>query len=145
MSLPPLPAGMAARVQASFAAQTLMQSFGAELAELGPGRCVVIAPILPGARQQQGFGHAGLTFALGDTAAGYAALSLMPEGMEVLTVEMKINLIAPAAGQRLIATGNVVKAGRRLSVVTAEVEAEADGERRTIALLQGTMIPVEAG
>ena len=101
------------------------------------------APIRDLARQQHGFGHAGLTFALGDTAAGYAALTLMPPGAEVLTVEMKINLIAPAAGERLIATGRVVRAGRRLTVVTAEVEAEAGGRRRTIALLQGTMLPVE--
>ena len=74
---------------------------------------------------------------------GYAALSLMPLTSEVLTVEMKITLIAPAAGDRLIATGRVVRAGRRLTVVTAEVEAEADGGRRTVAILQGTMLPVE--
>lgn len=133
------------RIRASFAAQTLMQTFGAEVVETGPGRCVISAPILPGARQQQGFGHAGLTFALGDTAAGYAALTLMPEGAEVLTVEMKINLIAPAAGDRLIATGRVARAGRRLTVVTAEVEAVTGESRRTVAILQGTMIPVDAG
>jgi len=132
-------------IRESFAAQTLMQTFGAEIAELGQGHAVIVAPILPGARQQQGFGHAGLTFALGDTAAGYAALGLMPEGMEVLTVEMKINLMAPAAGRRLIATGKVEKAGRRLSVVSAEVVAEGDdGRHRKVALLQGTMIPVDA-
>jgi uncharacterized protein (TIGR00369 family) len=67
----------------------------------------------------------------------------MPLPAEVLTVEMKINLVAPAAGDRLIATGRVVKAGRRLTVVTAEVEVETDGTRRTVALLQGTMLPVE--
>ncbi|MCR9151951.1 MAG: PaaI family thioesterase [Rhodobacteraceae bacterium] len=135
----------AAAIRESFAAQSLMTTFGAELAEIGAGRCVVTAPIVPGARQQQGYGHAGLTFALGDSAAGYAALGLMPAGSEVMTVEMKINLTAPAAGTRLIATGRVAKAGRRLTVVTAEVEAETeDGTRRTVALLQGTMIPVPA-
>ena len=145
MSPPDPPPGSAERIRASFAAQTLMRTFGAELTALAPGTCTIAAPILPGARQQQGFGHAGLTFALGDTAAGYAALSLMPEGAEVLTVEMKINLIAPAAGDRLVATGRVLKAGRRLTVVTAEVVAETGDARRTVAVLQGTMIPVEAG
>ena len=82
------------------------------------------------------------TFALGDSAAGYAALSLMEPGAEVLTVEMKVNLIAPAAGTRLIAEGEVVKPGRRLFVVRATVRSEAaDGTLRDVALLQGTMIP----
>lgn len=133
-----------ARVRDSFARQSLMGTFGASLADLGPGLCSIEAPIGPGVRQQHGVGHAGLTFALGDTAAGYAALTAMPPEAEVMTVEMKINLIAPAAGARLIATGRVVKAGRRLTVVTAEVEAEAeDGSRRTVALMQGTMIAVD--
>ena len=145
MSPPDLPPGRAERIRESFAAQSLMRTFGAAITAIGPGSCVIAAPILPGARQQQGFGHAGLTFALGDTAAGYAALALMPEGAEVLTVEMKINLLAPAAGDRLVATGRVVKAGRRLTVVTAEVVAETGAARRTVAVLQGTMIPVEAG
>jgi len=136
-------AAMAAKVRHSFARQSLMATFGATLAEVAAGRVVIAAPILDLARQQHGFGHAGLTFTLGDTAAGYAALTLMPLPAEVLTVEMKINLVAPAAGDRLIATGRVVKAGRRLTVVTAEVEAETDGTRRTVALLQGTMLPVE--
>lgn len=132
-----------AKLRESFARQSLMATFGAALAEIVPGRVVIEAPILDLARQQHGFGHAALTFGLGDTAAGYAALTLMPPAAEVLTVEMKINLVAPAAGDRLIATGRVVKAGRRLTVVTAEVEAEAGGRRRTVALLQGTMLPVE--
>lgn len=134
-----------ARIRESFARQRLMATFGAGLAEVARGRVVIASPILDLARQQHGFGHAGLTFALGDTAAGYAALTLMPPGAEVLTVEMKINLLAPAAGDRLIATGRVVKAGRRLTVVTAEVEAEAGGIRRTVALLQGTMCPAGPG
>ncbi len=136
---------IAAKLRESFSRQGMMATFGAEIVEIAPGGVVVSAPILGLARQQHGFGHAALTFALGDTAAGYAALSLMPLASEVLTVEMKINLIAPAAGDRLIATGRVARAGRRLTVVTAEVEAEADGRRKTVAILQGTMLPVEAG
>ena len=93
-------------------------------------------------QQQHGYAHAGLAFALGDSAAGYSALSVMAAEAEVLTTEMKINLVAPAAGARLIATGEVVKPGRRLVVVRARVEAEGDsGARRLVAVLQGTMIP----
>lgn len=129
------------RIGASFDRQTLMQTFGASLERIGDGEVTIVAPILPGVRQQNGFAHAGLTFALGDTAAGYAALSLMPPDSDVLTVEMKINLLAPAAGDRLVATGRVVKPGRRLVVVAAEVVAERDNAGTTVALLQGTMIP----
>ncbi|MCU0912487.1 MAG: PaaI family thioesterase [Rhodobacteraceae bacterium] len=130
-----------AQIRSSFAAQGLMVSLGAELVLLSAGCVSVAAPIRAETSQQHGFAHAGLTFALGDSAAGYAALSLMPDGAEVLTVEMKINLIAPAAGDRLVATGSVVRAGRRLVVVGAEVMAEASGQSRLVALLQGTMIP----
>lgn len=123
----------------------MMQTLGASLGEIGPGLVRVQAPILPGLRQQQGFGHAGLTFTLGDTAAGYAALSLMAAEFDVLTAEIKINLLAPARGDLLIATGRVIKPGRRLMIVTAEVVAR-DGDTDTlIAILQGTMVPVPAG
>jgi uncharacterized protein (TIGR00369 family) len=131
------------RVCESFARQSFMQTAGAEIVEATPGRCRIVAPIAPGLRQQHGVGHAGLTFALGDTAAGYAALSLMPEGSEVMTVEMKINLLAPAMGERLVATGEVLRAGRRLLVVRAEVAAERDGASTPVAVLLGTMIPVD--
>lgn len=121
----------------------MMATLGAELVSAGDGRCVISAPISAGALQQHGAGHAALTFALGDTAAGYAALSTMAEGREVMTAEIKINLLAPAVGDRLIATGEVVKAGRRLVVVRADVEVEQDGVRRCVAILQGTMVPVD--
>jgi uncharacterized protein (TIGR00369 family) len=131
------------RIKDSFARQGLMQSFGAELADIAPGRVVITAPITPEASQQHGFAHAGLTFALGDSAAGYSALSLMPDGDEVMTAEMKINLLAPADGVRLVATGEVVKPGRRLMVTRAIVETEyADGTRKPVAVLQGTMVPM---
>lgn len=128
----------------SFARQALMTTFGATILDIAPGACTLAAPILPLARQQHGVGHAGLTFALGDTAAGYAALTLMPEEAEVMTVEMKINLLAPAAGDRLVAAGRVIRGGRRISAVTAEVFAETGGSRDLIAILQGTMVPVTA-
>ncbi len=132
------------RVRESFATQTMMQTLGAEIIEVQPGLVRVSAPVLPGAMQQQGFGHAGLTFSIGDSAAGYAALSVLPPEVDVVTSEIKINLLAPARGDRLIATGRVVKPGRRLCVVTAEVHAEMDGEAKLIAILQGTIVPVPA-
>ncbi|MEM1343466.1 MAG: PaaI family thioesterase [Pseudomonadota bacterium] len=119
-----------------------MTTLGAALERVEPGHVTITAPIRPEIAQQHGFAHAGATFALADSAAGYAALSTMAEGAEVLTVEMKINLLAPADGLRLLAHGEVVRAGRRLVVVRAMVEVErADGKRREVALLQGTMIP----
>lgn len=130
------------RIRDSFAAQTMMQTLGAEVIEVSEGLVRVSAPVLPLARQQQGVGHAGLTFSIADSAAGYAALTMMPPEMDVVTSEIKINLLAPARGDRLIATGRVVKPGRRLCVVTAEVHAVADRETRLIAILQGTMVPV---
>lgn len=131
------------RITRSFAAQTMMQTIGARLATINPGEVRIEAPVLPGLRQQQGFGHAGLTFSLGDTAAGYAALSLMPLDRDVLTAEIKINLLAPAMGDLLIATGRVIKPGRRLMVVSAEVHAMQDDKTTLIAILQGTMVPVD--
>lgn len=132
------------RVRESFASQTMMQTLGAKIIEVEPGLVRVSAPILPSAMQQQGFGHAGLTFSIGDSAAGYAALSMLPPDVDVVTSEIKINLLAPAQGDRLVATGRVVKPGRRLCVVTAEVHAENDGETKLIAILQGTIVPVSA-
>lgn len=130
------------RIHDSFAQQTMMRTLGAELAEIAEGRVVITAPILPTSTQQQGFGHAGLTFSIGDSAAGYSALTTMPAGQEVLTTEMKINLLAPAKGDFLRATGKVIKAGKRLVIVTAEVEAIEGDHATPIAILQGTMVPV---
>ena len=130
------------RIRDSFAAQSMMQTLGAQISEVSVGLVRITAPILPGARQQQGFGHAGLTFSIGDSAAGYAALTLLALDSEVVTAEIKINLLAPARGDHLIATGRVIKPGKRLCVVTSEVHAVADGKETLIAILQGTMVPV---
>lgn len=132
------------KINQSFADQSLMGSIGASIASLDYGVATLTSPIRDGFKQQQGFGHAALTFALGDTAAGYAALSVMPENCEVLTTEMKINLLAPAMGVQLRAEGRVIKPGRRLVIVQADVYADQeDGSARHIALLTGSMIPVE--
>ncbi len=130
------------RISQSFGAQSMMETLGAQLSEISEGVVRITAPILAGSRQQQGFGHAGLTFSLGDTAAGYAALTMLPLDQEVVTAEIKINLLAPARGSLLIATGRVIKPGKRLSVVTAEVHAEHKGVQTLVAILQGTMVPV---
>lgn len=144
LSFEPAFPGYAQKVARSFGNQSMMTTFGAALDGLEPGYCTISAPILSGSRQQAGYGHAGLTFAIGDSAAGYSALSLLDEDLEVLTTEMKINLLAPAKGNLLIARGRVIRPGRRLIVVTSEVFALENGIETLIALMQGTMMPVRA-
>lgn len=131
------------RIFQSFEKQSLLATFDARLEHVSEGCVEISAPITEGVLQQQGLAHAGLTFALGDSAAGYSALSIMPDDSEVVTAEIKINLIAPGLGDRLIARGRVIKPGRRLVVVASDVFAQApDGSETHIALLQGTMVPV---
>lgn len=126
----------------SFARQTFMRTLGAEIISVGAGSCVLSAPLAAHLLQQHGAGHAAVSFALGDVAAGYAALTTMAAGAEVMTAEIKINLLRPALGEALEATGTVLRAGRRLVVVRADVHALQDGQRLLIAALQGTMVPV---
>ena len=130
---------MMSRVSDSFDSQTMMQTFEAKLTSVERGRVEITAPILVGSKQQHGFAHAALTFALGDSAAGYAALSIMAPEYEVLTSEMKINLLAPGRTGPLRAVGTVEKSGKRLVIVRADI---FDGTEK-IAILQGTMIPVK--
>ncbi|CUH78177.1 PaaI family thioesterase [Tropicibacter naphthalenivorans] len=129
---------------AAFDSQTMMTSIGASVADVATGAVTLTAPIGEGFRQHHGFGHAGLTFALGDTAGGFAAMTLLPADQAVVTSEIKIHLLSPAIGERLIARGKVVKPGKRLIVVMSEVFAVNDGVEKQIALLTGTMIPVPA-
>lgn len=130
------------RIRESFAAQSMMATLGAEVTKIAPSEVEITAPLLPGSLQQQGFGHAGLTFSIGDSAAGYAALTTMAPEFEVVTAEIKINLLAPARGDTLVAKGRVIKPGRRLVVVSSEVFAQTGGTSTLIAVLQGTMVPV---
>lgn len=131
-----------ARITDSFNRQTMMQTMGASVSVVAPGTVEIAAPIASHLLQQHGAAHAGMAFTLGDSAAGYAALSLMPANSEVMTVEMKINLLSPAVGDSVLAIGKVVRAGKRLTVVQADVFAIKGDSRKPIALLQGTMIPV---
>ncbi|HEV2238301.1 MAG TPA: PaaI family thioesterase [Ktedonobacterales bacterium] len=131
------------RVRASFARQQVMALIGAELRTVEPGATEIVLPCRPELSQQDGFVHAGVVTTIADSACGYAAFSLMPPGVGVLTVEFKVNLLNPAAGVRLVARGRVVKPGRTLTVCTAEVTAEReDGTVRPVALMQATMMAV---
>jgi uncharacterized protein (TIGR00369 family) len=130
-----------ARVRASFAKQTFMATLGATLARVEPGAVDIALSSQARLAQQHGFLHAGVLATIADSACGYAALSLMAPGFAVLSVEFKINLLAPAAGTAFLATGRVIRAGRTLTVCAGEVRA--DGSDKVIAVMQATMIAVE--
>ncbi len=132
-----------ARIRASFARQGLMRTIGARLGAISPGSVEIVLVPDPAISQQHGFVHAGAVTAIADSAAGYAALSLMPEGRGVLSVEYKINLLAPAVGDQIVARGRVVRAGRTLTVAQSEVYAVTGDEEHLIALLTATMMTVE--
>jgi uncharacterized protein (TIGR00369 family) len=132
-----------ARVRGSFAQQGAMATLGAELASVGAGRVVITVPIEARLAQQHGFLHAGVVVAALDSACGYAALTLAEDGTEVLTVELKVNLLAPVSGDGLVAEGEVVRAGRTLTVCRGEAYAEggaAAGERVHVATMLATII-----
>jgi uncharacterized protein (TIGR00369 family) len=132
------------RIRSSFAKQGLMSTLGATLGVISPGAVEITLRPDPAIAQQHGFVHAGAVAAIADSAAGYAALSLMPPGTGVLSTEFKINLLAPAIGERIVARGRVVKAGRTLTVAQSEVFAETGGAEKLVALLTATMMTVEA-
>ena len=132
------------RVAASFARQPLMATLGARLVRAGAGEAEIAMPFAPHITQQNGFVHAGAVGAILDSACGYAALSLMAEGKNVLTVEYKINLLAPAVGDEFRAIGKVVRAGRQVTVTQGEVVAIKGGARKVVAVMQATMMAVEA-
>ena len=131
------------KVRASFARQTFMDTIGARLTALSPGYCEVELPFRGDLCQQNGYLHGGVVTAIAANATGYAAFSLMPPNSSLLGVEYKINLLDPAAGERFIATGRVLKPGRTLSVVEGDIEAEAAGKRKLIAKMLTTMMCLE--
>jgi uncharacterized protein (TIGR00369 family) len=131
------------KVRDSFARQTVMDSIGAAIAELKPGKCTIALPYRRDLCQQHGFLHAGITTTIADSAAGYSAFSLMPPGASVLTVEFKVNLMAPASGRRFLARGSVIKPGRTLMVVEAEVVAEDGEKQKSVAHMLATMMCLE--
>jgi uncharacterized protein (TIGR00369 family) len=130
----------AQRVRASFARQGAMVLIGAELIDLGPGRCTIALVPRPEISQQHGYVHAGIVSTLVDSAGGFAGFTLFPAGSSVLTVEFKLNLLAPATGDRIVAEGSVVKPGRTLAITRGEVYAEKNGMRTLVALMQQTLM-----
>jgi uncharacterized protein (TIGR00369 family) len=120
-----------------------MALIGAELSRVEPGVIEIALPYRPDLAQQHGYLHAGIVTTIADSACGYAAYSLMPAESEVLSVEFKVNLLRPAKGATFLARAEVVKAGKTLTVVRADVFAmDQDGERELIATMLGTMICV---
>lgn len=133
----------AERIAESFGRQTVMSLFGATLVRVEPGAVDIALPYRADLCQQHGFLHGGVVTAVVDSACGYAALSLMPPGVGVLSVEFKVNLLAPAAGEAFLARGRVVRAGRTVSVCTGEVLArQQDGTEQPVALMQATMMAI---
>ncbi|MFE3137958.1 PaaI family thioesterase [Streptomyces scopuliridis] len=130
------------RIRTSFDRQGLMGHLGARVSHIAPGRVHIVLPSRPEVTQQHGYFHAGATSAIADSAGGYAAFTLFPENTEVLTVEYKINLLAPAVGDHIEAVGTVLKSGRTLTVCQLEVFGVQDGRRSLVAGGQQTLIRV---
>ena len=137
---PLLEVAIVERVHASFARQGAMAMLGAELADVAAGHVAIAVPVEPRLSQQHGFLHAGVVVAALDSACGYAALTLMPDDAEVLTVELKVNLLAPATGDRIVAEGEVVRAGGTLTVCRGDAYAEQGSERAHVATMLATMV-----
>lgn len=128
-------------VRSSFGKQIVMNSIGARLEKVGPGVCEISLDFRSDLTQQNGFIHAGIIATIADSACGYAAYSLMPSGSDVLSVEFKVNLLRPASGEKFVAIAQVIKPGKTLTVVRADVFGVGkDGERTLIATMQATMI-----
>ncbi|TCT08147.1 PaaI family thioesterase [Aquabacter spiritensis] len=146
MTLPAAPAfappdpDYEARVRDSFARQPFMAHLGAQIGAVGPGRAEVLLPQSEAVTQQHGFFHGGAVGAIADTAGGYAAFTLFPADSTILTVEYKINIMAPGRGERLVALGEVVRSGRTLTVVKIDVFAESGGKRVHCATATQTLI-----
>ena len=131
-----------ARVRASFARQGAMALIGAHLVVVAPGAVDIALPFRGVLTQQHGYLHAAVVTAILDSACGYAALSLLPAGAEVLTIEYKVNFVAPARGRRVIARGRVRKPGRTITVCAGDAVAEPEqgGPERLVAMMLATMI-----
>ena len=132
------------RARDTFAAQPMMATLGAELVRVEPGQVEIALPFRQHVTQQNGFVHAAAITAIADTACGCAALTTMPPGSGVLSVEFKLNLLSPAAGERFTARARVVRAGRNLVTCTADVFALKGGAEKQVAIMLATMIRTDA-
>ena len=117
-----------------------MTLIGASLVGVKAGYCSIAVVTRPAISQQHGYVHAGILATLVDSAGGYAGFTLFPDDSSVLTVEYKLNLLAPAVGERIVAEGFVVKPGRTLCITRGEVHAEAEGKRSLVAIMQQTLM-----
>lgn len=131
-------------VRSSFARHGFLRTIGAELVAVSPGTVEISLRYRPELTQQHGAVHGAVIAGIVDVACGYAALSLMPAGAEVLTVEYKVNFLAPAVGERFVARGEVLRLGGRLAVCRGSVVAERDGSRTAVAEMLATMIRTSA-
>lgn len=129
-------------VAASFARQSIMELIGASLSLVEPGVVEITLPYRKDLTQQNGYLHAGIVTTIADSACGYAAFTLMPAGSGVLSVEFKVNLLRPAKGETFSARAEVIKAGKTLTVVRADVFALNENKRILVATMQGTMMCV---
>lgn len=143
LRLEPANSDFARRVQDSFARQGAMHTLGAELSLLEPGAVDVCLDWAPGLTQQHGFLHAGMVSTALDSACGYAGLTLMPAASAVLTIEFKINLLAPAKGQRFRMEGRVLKPGRTITVTEGRAYAIDEGREKLIATMGCTLMCVQ--
>ena len=138
----PLNEAVAIGIRQSFDDQTMLRSINAEMTNLSLGHVEIEAPITDHFLNQHNFAHAGIAFTLGDTAGGYAAMSHYKAGSNIMTVEFKVNYLAPAMGIGLRAVGRVIRPGRRICVVAAEIFVVGSCKEDKIAAMQGTMIPL---
>jgi uncharacterized protein (TIGR00369 family) len=140
MKFQPADPNFESRVRASFGRQAAMKLIGAALTKVEPGHVVIELPYRADLTQQHGFIHGGMTAMIADSAAGYAAFTLFPADSSILTVEFKINLVAPADGERLVASARVKKTGRTLTICEFEVAALKHGRATVCALGLQTLI-----
>lgn len=131
------------RIETSFLRQGMMRHLGARLLRVAPGECDIALPYTDKVTQQQGGFHGGAMAALADIVGGYAGLTVAPEGMEVTTVEFKINFLAAFQSGEIVGRGRVVRGGKRIVVTTAEVvHIGTDGRETSCAVMQQTLMPV---
>ena len=143
MTFTPADTGYEERVRESFSRLAFMRTIGARLLKVTPGEVEIDLAVRDDLTQQHGYVSAAIVTAIVDAACGYAAMSLMPAGAGVVTVEYKVNFMSPARGERLLAYGHVVKAGRTLTVCAGEVQALSDEEPRAVATMLGTMTAIQ--
>src|SRR6266436_7960763 len=134
----PINPSFAQDVAGSFAQQPIMNLIGARLSLVEPGVVEITLPYRADLAQQHGYLHAGVVTTIADSACGYAAYTLMPAGSNVLSVEFKVNLLRPAQGEAFVARAEIIKAGRTLTVVRADVFASTGDDKVLVATMQGT-------